>query len=267
MVDLADLAARFDALDTRVTDLRAASDRLADQALSGDALPEDVIVALTSRIDAQSAQTDAALEAARAQFAEEVAALTQELDDRRAEAESLLAEAQAAQAAAQAQADSASKAAAVQADMVALQNAIDNGLPFADVLGRIAASGVEIPAGLSDVAADGVTPLAVLIETYPEAARAALAAAREGQVTGVTSFLQKQLGARSVTPREGADPDAILSRAEAAAQAGDLAKALTELDALPDGAKTQMESWTRSAQARDAAIAAMSALAAALAAN
>ena len=108
----------------------------------------------------------------------------------------------------------------------------------------------SVPPVLAEAAAEGVTPLVVLIETYPDAARAALAVAREGQTGTITGFLQTQLGARSVTPRDGEDADAILSRAEAAVGEGRLGDALTELSALPDPAKAAMADWLAAAQAR-----------------
>ena len=65
-------------------------------------------------------------------------------------------------------------------------------------------------------------------------------------ITGVShlrNFLQNQLGMRSVSPRQGNDPDAVLSRAEAAIEAGQVAETLTILTALPPAAHTSMASW------------------------
>ncbi|MCB2133097.1 MAG: hypothetical protein KDE02_09510, partial [Rhodobacteraceae bacterium] len=66
---------------------------------------------------------------------------------------------------------------------------------------------------------------------------------------------------RSLTPRAGDDPDAILSRADAALKAGDLAAAIDEIAALPEGGKAVMAEWVGLAQRRMAALAAVSALA------
>jgi len=72
----------------------------------------------------------------------------------------------------------------------------------------------------------------------------------------VMAFLQDQLGVRSVAPKDGNDADAVLSRAEAALKAGDLASAFAELDALPSEGQAEMTDWialaTRRAQALDA---------------
>jgi hypothetical protein len=73
--------------------------------------------------------------------------------------------------------------------------------------------------------------------------------------------LTRALGARSVAPREGDDPDAVLSRAEAAIKAGDLNATLTELDTLPEEAQAAIADWRAAADARVAARAAADALA------
>ena len=66
---------------------------------------------------------------------------------------------------------------------------------------------------------------------------------------------------RSVAPREGDDPDAVLSRAEAAIKSGDLETTLTELDTLPEDAQAVIADWRAEADARVAARAAADALA------
>jgi len=110
----------------------------------------------------------------------------------------------------------------------------------------------------------------------PAAARTAGAAARaalpvalrdtagEDAVDRFTAFLQSQVGGRSLDPREGDDPDAVLSRAEAALRSGDLDGAITELAALPEGAQAVMAEWTSAAETRRDALAALDAVAAAL---
>ena len=80
----------------------------------------------------------------------------------------------------------------------------------------------------------------------------------------VTAFLQSQVGGRSLEPREGDDPDAILSRAEADVQAGDISAALRELDNLPSAAQAVMAPWVEDANARLSATDAMAEFAAVL---
>nr|MDA3856834.1 hypothetical protein [Roseovarius sp.] len=110
----------------------------------------------------------------------------------------------------------------------------------------------------------GVPTLPALIERFPAAARSALAAARieSGQGTaGIGSFFKNQLGVRSLLPREGDDPDAVLSRVEAAVGDGRLSDALAEIELLPDVAKDKLSDWAAQVTRRKEAVAAAEALA------
>ncbi|PKP84319.1 MAG: hypothetical protein CVT80_08855, partial [Alphaproteobacteria bacterium HGW-Alphaproteobacteria-2] len=109
--------------------------------------------------------------------------------------------------------------------------------------------------------------LAELRRAFPEAARAGLAAALQatagdGLGARAVGFLRTQVGARSLDPRAGDDPDAVLSRAEAALDAGALADALAELQALPVAGRAAMAEWLARAEARQAAGDALDTLAA-----
>jgi hypothetical protein len=130
--------------------------------------------------------------------------------------------------------------------------ALESGAPFADALAEVEANtDVTIPEVLAQSAADGLPTVAALGDSYPEAARAALAAVRSEETGGgVTSFLTRQLGVRSVAPREGDDADAILSRVGAAIDAGRISDALAEADTLPDGAKAPLADWMEQANLR-----------------
>ncbi|MGB8622217.1 MAG: hypothetical protein WCD16_05310, partial [Paracoccaceae bacterium] len=83
----------------------------------------------------------------------------------------------------------------------------------------------------------------------------------------IGAFLRTQFGARSLTPREGNDPDAILSRAEAALNAGELKDALDEIATLPEAGQQAMSGWVAKAQKRADALAAADTLASRLAPN
>ena len=165
----------------------------------------------------------------------------------------------------EATADSA-KAASAQAALTKVFSALDAGQPFPDAFAALVELDVgEIDPALGAAAADGVASLNSLQSEFPDQARAALASARansaeEGQ-QGLGGFLKRSLGARSVTPREGDDPDAILSRAEAAMKTGDLIGTLIELDTLPEEAQAAIADWRTTADARVAARAAADALA------
>lgn len=150
-----------------------------------------------------------------------------------------------------------------------LQASLDGGQPFASLLGELERSGVAVPGALASVAGTGVATLAGLAETFPDAARAALAAARaEGLAddggTGVLAFLRSQLDVRSTAPREGDDPDAVLSRAEAALREARLTDALAEIAALPEVVRAPMGDWIAAAETRVAALSALQALTEAL---
>jgi hypothetical protein len=56
--------------------------------------------------------------------------------------------------------------------------ALDSGDEFTAALADLRDTGAEVPAALSDVAESGVPTRAELIESFPEAARASLAAVR-----------------------------------------------------------------------------------------
>ena len=150
-----------------------------------------------------------------------------------------------------------------------IETALDLGNGFAPSLAELAASGLEIPAELSTVADSGVASMAALSEQFPDLARAALATARATDTDGDTqgglaNFLKSQLGARSLEPREGSDPDAVLSRAEAALREGRLTDAMAELDTLPENARAELTDWLASATARQNALAAAQTLGQAL---
>ncbi|MGB5559577.1 MAG: hypothetical protein WBN04_16385 [Paracoccaceae bacterium] len=158
-----------------------------------------------------------------------------------------------------------SETALARAALTGLQAAIESGAPFADLLNTLSGVGVEVPADLALNATQGVPTLAALQQSYPVAAREALnasiqARADSGEIDRFTAFLRTQLGSRSLEPKEGADPDAILSRAESALRDGNLPRAMSELKALPEAGASAMAGWIATAQSRLDAVAAVTAL-------
>ncbi len=135
-----------------------------------------------------------------------------------------------------------------------------------DVLATAAATGAAFDAELAAVAnpdlqarlapfVAGVATLTELQATFPDAARAALQVARAtdaeaGWGTKLVDFLGAQTGARSLEPREGDSPDAILSRAEFALGEGRLADALAELTRLSPDVQAPLADWRTGAEAR-----------------
>ncbi|SDF19215.1 hypothetical protein [Sulfitobacter delicatus] len=189
-----------------------------------------------------------------AAFEREMEALRESVAAQRAEIEGLLENAQSVEEATA----EAAEAARAQTAMTRINTALTAGRPYEAPLSELRDAGVEdIPEALNETALAGVVTLANLQARYPDAARAALAEARaavpdEGE-GGFGSFLKRQLGARSVAPREGSDPDAVLSRAEAAVRDGRLTDALAEIDTLPEAAQAAMADWLADARARQAA--------------
>lgn len=202
-------------------------------------------------------------------YSAELAQMQAALEKQRSEIEGLLKNAQSIEEATAASA----RAAAVQAGVSKLTAAIGTGSAYDGALDALKEAGVnDLPQPLADGAADGVVTLNNLQSRFPDAARSALAAARAGgfdaQGTGgVTGFLRRQLGARSVEPREGSDPDAVLSRAEAAVRDGRLSVALEEIGTLPEEAQSAMSDWISDARRRSAVEAAVNDLSQSLTAN
>jgi len=141
--------------------------------------------------------------------------------------------------------------------------ALDSGAPYPSAISAL--SGSTLPPVLVDHASAGLPSLQDLQATFPKAARAALDSALRANMgeswsERVANFLRTQVGVRSLTPREGNDPDAILSRAEAALTAGDVAQTLAELAALPAPAQDALAPWRAQAQLRLEAQTALQAL-------
>jgi hypothetical protein len=141
--------------------------------------------------------------------------------------------------------------------------ALDSGAPYPSAIAVLA--GADIAVVLTDNATAGLPSLQALQASFPDSARTALEAALRANMgeswsERVGNFLRTQVGVRSLTPRDGPDPDAILSRAEAALTAGDVAQALAEIATLPASAQDALSAWRAQAQLRLDAQAALAAL-------
>lgn len=165
-----------------------------------------------------------------------------------------------------ADAEATAKAALARAALTRVQAALELGGGFAPALANLTAQGAEVPDALAAAASTGVPTLTDLQQAFPAAARAALAASIKatmgpGLTDRIGAFLRAQTGLRSLTPRAGTDPDAVLSRAEADVTAGKLGDALTELVALPEAGRAALASWAAEAKTRVSALAALDAVA------
>lgn len=148
-----------------------------------------------------------------------------------------------------------------------IEVAMAEGRPFADIAAELGAHlDTELPPAIQQAASSGVATQDDLRAAFPQAARAALldslkAQADANPVARTTSFLRAQLGVRSVVPRDGDDADAILSRAQAAVDAGDLQAAIAEISNLPDPGQAQMAAWVDAARLRAQALSELGTLA------
>jgi len=248
--------------------ISALEDRIADLAPADLTDVEAAIAALSARITTIEEQPATVTPAAEAPT-EDVSAIANEMDALRAQlaemtgaAETELAAARAAAASIEENAASAARNAAGRAALARIQTAIESGAPLGAALNDLEdASGATAPDPLL-AAEEGIPTLATLQESFPDAARAALAVARsEGvsgeETSGLGAFLRNQFDVRSTTPQEGDSADAILSRAQDAIRTGRLADALAEVSALPDVARAEMADWLAQAELRADAVAAV----------
>jgi hypothetical protein len=251
---------RIAALESALAALTERLDAVEMRPVTGGGAPVAAVEALTRELEALKADVAAAgggsaaamagVEAAAKAAEERIAAAEREAERLRAEAEG------------------AAKAQAARAALSHLEAALATGAPIDAALADLAEAGVAVPEALTSQAG-GVPSLAALRTAFPEAARLALAAsiqdtAGDGVFDRVTAFLKVQTGARSLAPRDGDDPDAVLSRAEAALGAGDLAGAIGELAALPQSGQDAMAEWRGLAERRLAALAAAATIAGAM---
>jgi len=214
--------------------------------------------AALAALQATLAQQQAENEEMQARLAEAAAQAEAEMQQVRARADALQSETQAAV-----------DAAANRAAVANISAALENGTPLAGSLDNLTG---EVPEALSAVSDTGVETLLDLQRQFPAAARAGLAESLKATVSDdpadrFVSFLRAQVGARSLEPREGDDPDAILSRAQAAVSAGQLEDALAEISTLPEAGQAAMADWVGAAEARVAALDAFDTLAAELNTN
>ncbi|MEJ1996896.1 MAG: hypothetical protein P8X76_01815 [Maritimibacter sp.] len=265
--EISGLTTEIARLDAALTALKAdssAADRADGIAASVEAVNTrlDEIDARLAAVEKLAPEGSAAADAAAEAYDRELTALREMFAGELEKVQS----AQADAATLQADAAEAAQAATGRAALSRVLAALDSGQPYAEALDEFATtSGVDIPDALAAPAANGVPTLADLQAGFPEAARDALDAAiragvEDGSIGRFEAFLRIQLGTRSLEAKAGADPDAVLSRAEAALRQGDLSAVLTELDALPETAKPALAAWRDLVEMRKAALDAGAAL-------
>ncbi|MFV2034763.1 MAG: COG4223 family protein [Halocynthiibacter sp.] len=212
---------------------------------------EERLIEVEKRPISESAASDGAVAA----YERELSAMRETLQQQRRQIESI-----AAAAGQIATAERGANAAAARAALGRIQAALDSGGGYTAALADFrAASDVEIPDVLGANARTGVPTQATLLRAFPKAARAALDAAtragvEDGSVSRLGAFVRNQLGARSLSARDGGDADAVLSRAEAALSRGALEPALDELSNLAEAGQAAMAGWISDAQDRQQAL-------------
>ncbi len=248
---LAQISDRLSALEGRVTAVEARPASTEGATLSSPAM-EAAVATLRQEIDALKGAG---------------AAATADIEAMAADAQARLAEAEERAQQLKIEAEATAQKALARAGLGRIQAALESGVTFETALTDL--GGFEVPAMLLDAAAQGIPSRAALEDAFPAAARAALesslrANAGETWTQRIGAFLQSTTGARSLTPREGNDPDAILSRAEAAVKADDLRAALGELAGLAPEGQAAMADWVAQANRRLDAVQAVAELSTAI---
>ena len=142
----------------------------------------------------------------------------------------------------------------IQENFREIQKSTIYGTPYKKSLDNIERIlGLKAPDILRNLAETGIPTMKNLTESFPEFSRLALSADRnekEKEDFKFLTFLKSQFQARSTIPRQGSDPDAVLSRSEAFLKSNDLEKSLFELTQLDGVASKVMEPWRISAENR-----------------
>ena len=129
--------------------------------------------------------------------------------------------------------------------------------PFAAEMAVLRKAAPDLPelVTLARLAETGAPSRASLAATFPDfAARAAVKARKPDAEAGLgerLAYLASGLvQVRRIDELDGNHPDAILARAEAALNEGDVAAALRALDGLPPSARRALEPWRVGAERR-----------------
>ncbi|MFV0293110.1 MAG: COG4223 family protein [Paracoccus sp. (in: a-proteobacteria)] len=195
------------------------------------------------------------------QLVEQLQGLAANADQVKAEIDAAAEHARTSLAEVQSEAAEATRRARTVASVAAIGSALERGNSPAAAVEQLKQAGVSVPEQLLQAELPTLTQLQ---GDFDAASRTALHEALKahsqegGAMNAIGNFLRVQTGARSIEPREGTDPDAILSRATALVEKGDLATTLQELDGLPQISKDAMAEWMAQASSYLAAEAALS---------
>jgi hypothetical protein len=265
---LATLGVGVSEVDARVSTLSSQlSEQIAAQATQNAQIAEQIGILTKRPIAENTDEATAAAVAAFGQdvagFGDQVAALRLEAERRVEEMSVLINDTAAKEAAAAAAAQSAADAARIAVEaraVVDVRAALETGTPFGDSLAVI--SSVDVPDALMATMEAGAPTRLDLSKALPPLARSALTASLKdtvGEDMGgrFQTFVRTQLGARSLAPRDGDDPDAVLSRVEAAIASDNLELAIETVSSLPQSGQDILAPWVAQVQMRlDALVAA-----------
>ena len=139
--------------------------------------------------------------------------------------------------------------------LIGIQAAVEAGIPYAAIIGESEINRLELPSIILDLSEDGVATLAELQDEFEELITEALKAVETGAEAGsiqdmarsiVTSLVQ----VRSLTPREGDDAVAVLSRLEESLNKGNLESVLELYAQLPPSVQETLATWQHKVQNR-----------------
>lgn len=170
----------------------------------------------------------------------------------------------------------ASDRAAVALAVLQLRDALRSDEPFPEELAAVRSVAAEAPEPmrasldeaaetLSSYADEGVPSLVSLTAAFPETARRIVAAGSAGAEDDWMADIKRRVSGlvsvRPVGPVEGDGPSAVVARAEAQLDAGNLHAAVAELESLSGPAAEAARPWLEEAKARLAANQALATLA------
>ena len=139
--------------------------------------------------------------------------------------------------------------------LIGIQAAVEAGIPYAAIIGEDEINNMELPAIILELSEEGVATLVELQNEFEELIAEALKAVETGAEAGsiqdmarsiVTSLVQ----VRSLTPREGDDAVAVLSRLEESLNKGNLGSVLALYAQLPPPVQESLALWKLKVQNR-----------------
>jgi hypothetical protein len=273
-----DIAARLDRIERAIETQRpdpALGNRIAAAEAQAKSVG-DALAALRGRVDeiaatGQSAakQADTALNAAQA--AKSASEAANKTDVQRSDLDPLAQRIMALESAVKGLAAATAPLAAGADDRAArkaiaaeaLRSALERGAPYEKELASLRALGIDqnATAPLEPFAAGGVPSAAVLSHELealtPALQQAAAPAADDATFLGrLTANAQNLVRISPASAPPGNDPAAVVARIRFAAAHGDIAAAMTDINALPDSAKSLADAWGKKVAGREAALAA-----------